>query len=604
MSDWFGVKDTVGPMKAGLDVEMPFPVFRGKRLLAAMKSGDVTQAEVDSCVKKMLQLRDRTTACQAQEPERSDILPEANALAREIVTSGMVLLKNEQQALPIQSTSRVALIGEYAKNVVYTGGGSASCKPQYHNSPLEILSEEFASVEYASGVRTRRIIPTAPKEMLRARNGQPGADVLFYNNDEPETPCITEHVDEPQIWMLGEFKPGLKVPGSHVRMSTTISPATSGHHTLAVRCTGSYIMTVDGKQVSSDESIAISTEQFIFNHILLERRVEVEMQAGRQYLVEVVMQGPAQLTVGEPTPYALLLAFEESYSEEEAIEEAVRAARGADVSIVYAGRDAQYESEGFDLEDIKLPANQTRLITAVAEASKRTVLVLHAGNPIDVSAVIEHVDAVLLAHFPGQEGAHGAADILTGRVCPSGRLATTWFKTLEDAPSFAHFPPRRQEDGSVTVRYNEGVAVGYRALNLADRVCWPFGFGLSYTVFKYSNLEVFVHETEKPGKVMCRVSVKNTGAVAGREVVQLYVRPPATSSVWRPAKELKAFCKTAQLNPGDQETIELEVDVEVACSYWAEEKRSWRVEIGEYAVLVGDLRAAFSITEEHYWNHL
>lgn len=607
MSDWFAVKDTVGPIKAGLDVEMPFPVFRGPRLLAAIDSGDITEAEIDARAEKMLDLRDRTIACHAQNPERSEISLEANALAREIANSGMVLLKNDSNTLPIPQTARVALIGGFAKDPVFTGGGSASCTPQYRDSPLDVLSTNFTQLEFASGVRTRRIIPMASREILRAQNGETGADIFYFNEDQPETPVIVEHNQDPNIWMLGEFKRGLKVPGSYVKLSTTLTPTTSGVHTLAVRGTGSYTMTVDGKQIASEDAVPIATEQFIFNHVLLERRTQIEMQAGNAYDIEIVMQGPQKLTTGEPTPYALLLAFEEALSETDAINEAVDIAKAADISIIYAGRDAQYESEGFDLHSIKLPANQARLIRAVASASKKTVVVLHAGNPIDVSAIIDCADAILLAHFPGQEGARGAADILTGRVCPSGRLATTWFKTLEDSPSHKHFPPKQGQDGNVVVQYAEGICVGYRAPDRDDRVCWPFGFGLSYTSFDYTKLVVDVTASTKSSRsklLKCQIRVKNTGTVAGREVVQLYITPPSTTKVWRPARELKAFCKTALLNPDEEQSIDLEVDLAMACSYWMEDKRSWRLEKGVYGVFVGGQHIAFSNTEEYYWNHL
>ncbi|KAK6844157.1 hypothetical protein PG995_014267 [Apiospora arundinis] len=572
MSDWFAVHDTVGPIKAGLDLEMPFPVFRGPRLVASVKAGDVTEANVDERALKMLELRDRTRACHAVGgPERSEVTAEASELAREIAVGGMVLLKNERATLPLNTNASIALVGEFASNPVFTGGGSASCLPQYRHSPIDVLRGEFSRVEYASGVRTRRIVPTAPKERLRARDGKPGADIAFYNHDAPDQVVLAERKDQPSIWMLGEFKPGLKVPGSFVRISTALTPETTGCHTLAVRCTGAFTLAVDGQQVAAGPAIPISTEQFIFNHLLLEVQAKLHMEAGKTYAVELEMQGPVALTAGEPTPYAATLAFEEAYSEDDSIEEAVRVARDADVSVVYAGRNDQYESEGFDLDDIRMPANQARLIRAVAAASKATVLVLHCGNPIDVSAVVDHVDAILLAHFPGQEGAGAVADLLTGPL-----------------------PPRWLDDGTASVSYAEGVGVGYRAPQLAGRVRWPFGFGLSYTSWEYRGLRVEVDETAQPPTLKCHIWLKNTGAVASREVVQLYVTPPpatssaaatTTDSVWRPERELKAFTKVPALAPGEERQVALEVDLEMACSYWDEDRRGWRLMPGEYGVL-------------------
>lgn len=604
MSDWFAVHDTVAPIKAGLDLEMPFPVFRGKRLLAKVEAGEVSEAEIDACTLRMLKIRAQTRSCQNEGPEKSEIREETAKIAREIAQNGMVLLKNEGGALPIKDGAAVALIGEFAKDPVITGGGSASCIPQYRHSPLEVLGKELQKVQFAKGVRTRRIIPAAPKEKTHASNGQPGVDIAIYNDDSPDEKVFSEVREDAALWMLGQFKPGVKVPGSHVRLTTTITTSSTGSHTLAVRCTGSFNLKVNGEQVLSGPTIPISTEQFIFNHILLEVRVELPMSENTPYEIELVMQGPSKLSTREPTPYAATIAFEEAYSEDDAIAEAVVIARSSDVSIIYAGRNGQYESEGFDLESIELPENQTRLVRAVAAESKKTVLVLHAGNPIDVSHVVDEVDAVLLAHFPGQEGAQAAADLLTGRKSPSGRLATTWFKTLEDAPSFNHFPPKKQEDGKVTIDYVEGVGVGYRASNLEGRVRWPFGHGLSYTSFAYSGLEVELIGNPEESKLKCSVRVKNTGQVEGKEVVQLYVTPAASVNVWRPERELKGFAKTGLLAPGAEELVVVEVPVDMACSYWVEKTRSWKLDPGKYGIIIGDQRSGFDIKEGRSWNHL
>lgn len=604
MSDWFAVHDTVAPIKAGLDLEMPFPVYRGGRLVEKVKAGEISEAEVDARAIKMLELRDRTRACHSQEPERSVISEATGVLAREIACSGMVLLKNENNTLPAPPSSTVALIGEFARDPVGTGGGSASCIPQYRHSPLDVFRQTFNCVDFAQGVRVRRIVPLISKGQTRAKNGMPGVDIAYYNKGSLEGPILSQSGEEGQVWMLGKFKPGLQVPGSHIQLSTTLIPKTTGNHTLAVRCTGSFVLKIDGKEISSGPAIPISTEQFIFNHILLEVRTKLSMQAQAEYQIELIMQGPEKVSVGEPTPYAASLCFEEAYSEDEAIKEAVAIARNNEISIVYAGRNEQYESEGFDLESIQLPANQSRMIRAVAAASRKTVLILHAGNPIDVSEVIDDVDAVLLAHFPGQEGARAAADILTGHVSPSGKLATTWFKTLSDAPTATNFPPKRHEDGSVTVQYAEGVGVGYRATGLKDKVRFPFGHGLTYTSFVYRRIEVSVGGDKEESELTCSVSVRNSGKKAAKNVVQVYITPPSDTRRWRPEMELKGFTKTKLLSPGEEVTAMVKIPLDMACSYWEEEERAWRVQPGSYGVVIGDQRTGFDVVKGKLWNHL
>ncbi|KAF3353064.1 hypothetical protein VdG1_00536 [Verticillium dahliae VDG1] len=505
---------------------MPFPIFRGARLVKAVEAGEVAIGEVDARVLKMLELRDRTKACHGISTEKSIINEKTNRLAWELAASGIVLLKNEQQALPLDltqsSADTVAVIGEFARDPVITGGGSASCTPQYRSSPIDLWKEAADNAErvrYSPGVRTRRIKPVADTDELVAKDGRPGADVTYYNDDSPE-PLLEEHQAKPVVWMLGQFKPGLKVPGSRLNITTKLTPSTSGDHTLAIRCTGAFTLSVNGETVLTGSDKGIPTDQFIFNHILLETGT--------------------QLVIGEPTPYAASLCFEEAYDEQQAIANAVALARTSDVSVLYAGRDEQYESEGFDLDDIRMPANQAALIKAVA-----------------ATAFVDDVDAIVLAHFPGKEGARAVVDVLTGAVCPSGRLATTW----------------------------------------------PFGFGLSYTSFQYEGLGATAEEDVETAVLRCCVTVKNTGRVAGQEVVQLYVSPAKETAVSRPGKELKAFDKS-MLQPGESRTVELAVDLKVACSYWDENEVAWRMEPGTYGVLVGGHAVPFSVSKGSSWNHL
>ena len=610
MSDWFATHSTVAPIKAGLDLEMPFPIFRGARLMKEVQSGTVTEAEIDQRAVKMLELRDRTKASHGDEAERSEISDETNKIARELAAGGIVLLKNEESTLPL-STSRpinVAVIGEFAHEPVVTGGGSASCKPQYKQRPCEVLQSAFSehgNVRYAPGVRTRRIIPVAPTEQLTAADGRHGVEVAYFNDDNPDQPILTEFQPSAKVFMLGDFKPGLSVPGSRLELTTTLTPATTGPHTLAVRCTGAFTLTVDGTPLLHNPTQpSITTEQFIFNHTLLETRAVLLMTAAQPYAIHLTMHSRTELTVGEPTPYAATLGFEEYLHTDAAIQTAADLAATSDVSLIFCGRSDQYESEGFDLPDMDMPAGQVELIRAVAAAGRKTVLVLHCGNPIDVGPFIDEVDAVVLAHFPGQEGARAVVDVLTGRVNPSGKLATSWWRILEDAPSFGHFPAAKGEvDGAVEVRYAEGIRVGYRCGDLAARVRWPFGFGLSYTSYEYDGLRAVVSEEVEAAVLRCSVGVTNTGQREGKEVVQLYVGALDAGAVWRPERELKAFTKV-MLQPGERTVVELEVDLKVACSYWDEGVKAWKLEKGRYQVQVGDCQEQVVVTMATTWNHL
>lgn len=610
MSDWFATHSTAEPVKAGLDLEMPFPIFRGGRLLKEVESGAVTEAEIDQRVNKMLELRDRTKSCHKDEPEKSEVNAETSQVARELAAGGIVLLKNENNTLPLNTSEaiNVAVIGEFAHEPVVTGGGSASCKPQYTQRPFEVLQNvlrEHGTVRYAPGVRTRRIIPVAPTEQLTAKDGRHGVDIAYFNDDSPSDAILTEFQASASVFMLGEFKPGLRVPGSRLELTTTLTPSTTGAHTLAVRCTGAFTLSVNNDPILTRSTQAVlTTEQFLFNPTVYETRAApFPMTAGQPYHITLTMHSRTELMPhGEPTPYSAALCFEEHDDEPAAIQTAADLAAASDVSVVFCGRSAQYESEGFDLEEMRLPANQAALVRAVAAAGKRTVLVLYAGNPIDVSEVVDEVDAVVLAHFPGQEGGEALGEVLTGRVNPSGRLATSWWRRLEDAPSFGHFPAVKGPEG-VEISYAEGLEVGYRCRDAPARVRWPFGFGLSYTEFGYDGLRVEVDEKSTPPVLRCSVGVTNTGQREGREVVQLYVGALEGGAVWRPERELKAFTKIL-LQPGERRQVELEVDLKVACSYWDEDEKAWKLQAGRYAVRVGDCQQELGVTATSVWNHL
>lgn len=603
MSDWFGTVSTAGAIEAGLDLEMPFPVFRAGRLLKEVKAGTIKETALDEMVVRLLELRDRVRGSESDTPERSEITEKTSKVARDLASEGVVLLKNDKNSLPLDMTKtlKVAVVGEFATSPVITGGGSASATPQYLQAPLDVLKKTHASpdnVTYAPGVRTRTVIPMAPSEILAAKDGRKGVDTAYFNGDASE-PFLEEFVDAPVVNMLANYKPGLNLADSRLVMTTTLSPQTSGEHTVAVRVTGAFTLKVDGKEVLSGPAPKITTEQSLFCPILMESRIQLPLKASKPYAIELTVHS-RPLMVNEPTPFGATLCIEEFLSESTAIADAVAAAKAADVTIIYAGRNEQYESEGFDLPDMHMPANQTALIKAVAAAAPKTVLVLHCGNPIDVSPFVDDVDAVLNAHFPGQEGARAVVDLLTGRTVPSGKLATTWFRALELAPSFGNFPPVMDAQGKCDLHYAEGVAVGYRARELEKRARWPFGFGLSYTTFAYDKFTVRV----EGDKLRVSVQVTNTGAVAGKEVVQVYISPPATTSLWRPERELKGFTKVL-IEPGKSSQVEIAIELLVACSYWAEEESAWKMEAGTFGASVGHAcKATFVVEKGTTWNSL
>jgi beta-glucosidase len=260
--------------------------------------------------------------------------------------------------------------------------------------------------------------------------------------------------------------------------------------------------------------------------------------------------------------------------------QAVERARQAGTVVLFLGLLPADESEGYDRERLDLPTNQVRLLTALAEANRRVVVVLANGSVVALTGWRRNAPAILETWLGGQGGGHAVAEILTGRRSPEGRLTETIPLRLADTPAFGNFPG---EFGHV--RYGEGVLVGYRWYDARDvAVAYPFGHGLTYTTFAYDEVGATVSGSGDDVTVAVEVRVTNTGTVAGAEVVQVYVRDPQ-ASVLRPPRELKGFRKV-RLEPGESRTVELTLDAR-DLSYWHPTLRRWIVEAGTFVVEVG-----------------
>lgn len=261
------------------------------------------------------------------------------------------------------------------------------------------------------------------------------------------------------------------------------------------------------------------------------------------------------------------------------IQEAAETAAKADVAVIFAGLPDTYESEFFDRRHMRMPEGHNKLIEAVAKAQKNTVVVLSNGSPVEMPWIGE-VRAVLEMYLGGQASGGAAADILFGDVNPSGRLAETFPKKLSDNPSYLNFPGDKTK-----VEYREGIFVGYRYYDAADvEPLFPFGHGLSYTSFEYTDIKADKEVVSEDDELQVSVTVKNTGSVAGREVVQLYVSD-TECDVLRPKKELKGFEKI-ELMPGEEKTVIFRLGKR-AFAYYSAEKRDWAAEDGEFRILAG-----------------
>ncbi|WP_303982655.1 glycoside hydrolase family 3 C-terminal domain-containing protein [Niallia circulans] len=278
--------------------------------------------------------------------------------------------------------------------------------------------------------------------------------------------------------------------------------------------------------------------------------------------------------------------------DEQLIQDAVKHAKEAEITVIFAGLPERYESEGFDRKHMRIPENHRVLIEAVAAVQENVIVVLSNGAPVEMPW-LNKVKAVLEGYLGGQAIGGAIADILFGVISPSGKLAETFPQKLVHNPSYLNFPGNGE-----TVEYREGVFVGYRHYDTRDvEPLFPFGYGLSYTTFEYSDLQVNKKQMKDDEFLTVSVKVTNTGDMEGKEVVQLYVKD-VDATIPRPEKELKGF-KKVLLKSGESTTVEFELDKR-AFAYYNVTINDWHVETGAFEILVGKSSREILLKEEIY----
>lgn len=573
MSDWLSTYSVAPAANAGLDLEMPTAdQFTAQNLLPAVSRGEVSQAIIDDKVRRLLRL----AVCFGWlEHEQKDATipeddPESGAVALELARSGIVLLKNERGLLPLERSKlrRIAVLGPYAHPAVFGGGGSS------YNPPHRAISLLEGVRELASGIEILHAPGPDPNPQRGVFAGsvfesEQGAGLLgeYFNNNHLQGEPLVRRLDERLDFTWGVRPPaeGITEKQFSVRWSGTLRPTQSGRHVFHSRSHDSeYRVWVDEKLVIDTWTVPRNGPQ----------RGELLLEAGRAYSVRVDYR---------KTRFFSGMQFGWHHSDGGAAETAkcVELARRADVAIVTAGWDNVSEAEGFD-RDFSMNREVEDMLVAVAEAQPNCIVVLTAGGNLDMSRWIDRVRGVLHAFYPGQAGGHALAEIVFGLVNPSGKLPATFEKRPEDRSSFGSY---HDSDGDRRVALTDGIFTGYRhfdANGIEPR--FPFGFGLSYTTFAYSQLSLSRQKLTASDSLSVRVTIENTGARAGAEVVQVYVRDPI-ARLPRPPKELKGFARVA-LEPG--QSRQLEIELSPRCfEFYDPAQGSFVVEPGELQVLVG-----------------
>ncbi|EMD94381.1 glycoside hydrolase family 3 protein [Bipolaris maydis ATCC 48331] len=602
MSDWGGTNSVSASIKAGLDLEMPGPprIRKADRVLEALRKRDINEGDINERARAILTFIEK-----AKVSERSAIplglaidKPEHRALIREAGARGIVLLKNERSLLPISKEKlkgkKIAMIG-FAKDALAHGGGSAAVNAHYKITPWNALQTTLShgvQMTYAKGVHRERLLKPIEKDgdcgKIMGLDGQPGFTRLYFEEDSPAPTSVLHGFERSAYSPLGSQESIWK----HIEIVGHFTPRETGTHYIACSGVGPTKVLIDGNAVFEQDTIC-SDPMGAFFGAAQEQEIKVFMSAEKSYYIQVISSPPRNVGVGileGRTGVRMGFALESEH-DADLIGDAVRIAKEADLAIVFTGHDPQWETEGLDQESFHLPCkgSQDALVSAVARANQDTIVVNSTGVAVAMPW-INDVAAVLQAWFPGQECGNAIVDVLTGKINPEGHLPVSFPRKLEDAPAHGNFPGE-YIDNRLHVKYAEGIFVGYRHFDrmAPDSINFPFGHGLSYTTFDFPEMAV-KNQTENAFDVL--VDVKNTGAVAGATILQIYVGRSKTAQE-HPIKSLVAFSRV-YLHPGETKTVQLSVSIrEIA--YFSEDLQQWIIDGGDYDVSLG--RSAVDIAQ-------
>jgi beta-glucosidase len=549
-SDYGATHSTVASADAGNDQEMPAASFYGPALETAVQDGQVSMSTLNGMVSRILtemfkfnEFNDPPTG------STSDTVTDAadQAVSTKVAEQGTVLLKNSGDTLPLSADNggNIAVIGPAASaQTTDTGGGSAYVTSTFNVTPLQGIQAAAGtgtSVNYSQGLPTDTSLSAIPSS---------------------------------------DLTPAYAATGYGGTYTGTLTAPETGTYVLAFQNPGSYTDTdlyLDGTEILANPGTPpVSTYS-----------VGVNLVAGQTYTLQLSGGGPsANLTWATPSELA------------PGIQQAVAAAKSAKTAVVVVSDDT--ESEAADRASLNLPSAQNELISAVAAANPHTVVVVDAGAPV-VMPWLNQVSSVVDAWYPGESNGTALAAVLFGQVDPSGHLPVTFPTDLSQVPAStaSEFPGT---DGQV--QYSEGIDVGYRYYDATNETpLFPFGYGLSYTNFRYSDLSVSSEQvrnaTSNPGEPSCKcngensrevtvsATVTNTGSVAGSDAAQLYLGDPAVSG--EPPRQLKGFQKVT-LQPGQSTRVRFTLTGQ-DLSYWDDTANGWVLPDGQYKVYVGDSSA-------------
>lgn len=566
MSDWGAVHSTSPTIKNGLDLEMPTNIYLNQETVKkALANKEISEKQIDEMVRRLLRVMFWAGLLDGKTPDKGSLdTPEHRQITRQTATESLVLLKNENKLLPLDPNKirSIAVIGPNAEKGRIGGGGSAQVVPFYTVSPLEGIKNavgEKIKVNFSPGVVALEDTKPIPNENLRTpdlkSNGLSGD--YFANLNFEGKPAFTR-IDANLDFHWATKSPAENFPADLFsnRWTGFLVAPVSGKYAISLSSN-------DGGRLYLDDKLIVDVWG---DHATLTGATTIELKAGEPRKIRVdhyESQGNADLVLG----WRLLEG-------DEILQKAVETAKNSDVAVIFTGLSDAVEAEARDRLDLNLSSQQVELIEAVTKVNPKTIIVNTSGAPVLMDKWIGKIPSVIQAFYYGQEGGNAIADVLFGKVSPAGKLPATFLKKWEDSPAFGRYPGTEK-----SVSYDEGILVGYRWFDTKNiEPQFPFGHGLSYTDFKYSNLKLI-----KGKSLTVTFTIENTGKFDGAEVAQVYVQD-IKSSLPRPLKELKGFQRVF-LKAGEKKTVSLELKPDAFAFY--DPQKGWTAEKGDFKILVG-----------------
>ena len=577
MSDWTSCYSPVNVARWGVDLEMPYAKCVKPELIKKLvEQGVIDERALDQKCQNIIQTIfafefDKREQLDKTLPENN---PECDAVAHKLSQAAIVMLKNENNFLPIKK-GKVVVCGPNADKIV-TGGGSGFVTPLISFSVADAMATidkkiKSTFVSMADSQKPTPGVVYADKEMTKK-----GIAAEYYTNaelqGEPFQSFITDKVGIDD----NKFGAHNDMVNVSTRHTFYYKPEKDEAYHFSVCTNDGYRCFINDKPVMSNRWHKSSSQE---GYMLL------EMKAGQTYKFELQHQNLSGSIYAD-------MSFEATVVEALPNEAAIKA---AECVVVCLGHSNRTEKENYD-RTFELPRGQVEYLNKITALNKNVVVVLNGGGAIEMASWMNDVKAILMAWYPGQQGGLAISEIITGKISPSGKLPISIEAKIEDNPCSANYHENvdrirsKEINPHSRVEYREGLFMGYRGYEKSGvKPLFPFGFGLSYTTFEYSNLDIKAEGKE----FVVSFDIKNTGKVAAAEVAQVYVSDDVCSLV-RPEKELKGFDKV-YLKAGETKRVSVRLDDE-SFRFFDPIERQFKVEAGDFTIKVGSSSADIRLT--------